>query len=190
MIQHSKEARGERRTKRASRFMPKYTQRRSWPAWIALAILAFVPLGFLLAFPIPTGIVISLLVVMTIIGHRRHKARLKFLRESRPGESICEFSRSFDTKEIDTWVVRAVYEQLQGYLGGDPPVPIRATDRLNEDLPIDSEDLEIDVMNQIAQRTGRSLKNTPANPYFDKVRTVGDLVRFVNAQPKENTPST
>jgi hypothetical protein len=33
--------------RRASRFMPKYTRKRYWPAWFALAILAFVPVYFL-----------------------------------------------------------------------------------------------------------------------------------------------
>lgn len=175
--------------KRASRFMPKYMRKRSWPAWIALVILAFVPVYFLLNFPIATCIVVVALIVMSVAGHKRNKARLKFLAESRSRESICEFARSFERKEIDTWVVRAVYEQLQGHLGGNSPVPIRAIDRLTEDLPIDTEDLEMDVMAEISQRTGRSLKNTTANPYYDKVKTVGDLVLFFNAQPKDPTSS-
>ncbi|HWM69920.1 MAG TPA: hypothetical protein VNO35_25310 [Steroidobacteraceae bacterium] len=126
---------------------------------------------------------------MSIVEHKRHKARLRLLAESRSGESICEFARSFERKEIDTWVVRAVYEQLQRYLGGDLPVPIRATDRLKEDLPIDTEDLEMDLMAEISQRAGRSLSNTTANPYYDKVKTVGDLVLFFDAQPKNSTLS-
>jgi acyl carrier protein len=175
---------------RASRFMPKYTRKRYWPAWVALAILAFVPVYFLLNHPVGTSAVLSLLVVMSVVENKRRKARLVALAESRSGESICEFARSFERKEIDTWVVRAVYEQLQRYLGEDPSVPIRATDRLKEDLPIDSEDLELDLMAEIAQRTGRSLDNTIANPYYDKVRTVGDLVLFFNAQPRNATPTS
>ena len=176
--------------RRASRFMPKYTRTRSWSAWIALAILAFVPAYFLLNHPVGTSIVIVLFLVVSIIEHRRHKAQLRLLAESRSGESICEFARSFERKEIDTWVVRAVYEQLQQYLGGDVPVPIRATDRLKEDLPIDTEDLEMDLMAEISQRAGRSLHNTTANPYYDQVKTVGDLVLFLDAQPKHPTPAT
>ena len=175
--------------RRASRFMPEYVRRHHGSAWIALAILAFVPVYFLLNHPVGTSIVIVSFLVVSIVAHKRDKARLRLLAESRSGESICEFARSFERKEIDTWVVRAVYEQLQRYLGGDLPVPIRATDRLNEDLPIDTEDLEMDLMVEISQRAGRSLNNAIANPYYDKVKTVGDLVLFLNAQPKDSTLS-
>lgn len=175
---------------RASRFMPKYARKRYWPAWVALAILAFFPVYLILNHPFGTSAVLSLLVVISVVENKRRKAQLIALAESRSGESICEFARSFERKEIDTWVVRAVYEQLQRYLGEDPSVPIRATDRLKEDLPIDSEDLELDLMAEIAQRTGRSLDNTIANPYYDKVRTVGDFVLFFNAQPRNATPTS
>jgi hypothetical protein len=175
--------------KRASRFIPKYTRTRHWPAWIALAILACVPVYFLLNHPVATRLLIVSLFGLSIVEHRRDTARLRVLAEARSGESICKFVRSFERKEIDTWVVRAVYEQLQQYLGGTIPVPIRATDRLTEDLPIDTEDLEMDLMVQIAQRTGRSLTRTTANPYYDRVRTIGDLVLFFNAQPADSAHS-
>jgi hypothetical protein len=85
-------------------------------------------------------------------------------------------------------VIRAVYEQLQEYLGGNPPVPIRAEDRLKDDLPLDMEDVELDIALQISRRTGRSLSNTIANPYYAKVKTVKDLVLFFNAQPRAAEP--
>jgi hypothetical protein len=170
--------------------MPKYTRKHHWPAWIALAIIAFVPVYFLINHPLGTIIVVVSLLLASVIEHQRYNARLRLLAESRSEESICEFARSFERKEIDTWVVRAVYEQLQQYLGGDLPVPIRATDRLKEDLPIDPDDLEMDLMAEMSQRTGRALSNTTANPYYDKVKTVGDLVLFLNAQPKNSTLST
>jgi hypothetical protein len=152
-------------------------------------MLAFVPVYFLLNHPLGTSLVIVSLVVVTVVEHKRQTARLRLLSESRSGESICEFARSFEPREIDTWVVRAVYEQLQQYLGGDLRVPIRATDRLQKDLRIDAEDLEMDLMAEISQRAGRSLTNTTANPYYDRVRTVEDLVLFINAQPKNSAHS-
>jgi len=39
------------------------------------------------------------------------------------------------------------------------------------------------ILVEILQRAGRSIDNTKNNPYFDKVRTVRDLVYFVNEQP-------
>jgi hypothetical protein len=170
--------------KRASRFMPKFLRRRYWTAWAALALLALVPVYFFLIHPIWTSIVVAAFVLMAIVSNYRYKARLRQLVESRAGESICDFARYFEPSQVDTWVVRAVYEQLQDYLGGNPPVPIRATDRLKDDLPLDMEDIEMDIASQIAQRTGRSLSNGVANPYYDKVKTIEDLVLFINAQPK------
>jgi len=174
---------------RASRFMPKYMRKRHWPAWVVLAILACLPVYFLLNHPVVTSIVVVSIFVASIVEHKRNRARLRSLAESRTGESICGFARSFERREVDTWVVRAVYEQLQKYLGGDILVPIRATDRLTEDLAIDAEDIEMGVAAEISQRTGRSLSNTMANPYFDKVRTVGDLVLFFNAQALDSVRS-
>jgi hypothetical protein len=47
----------------------------------------------------------------------------------------------------------------------------------------------MDLMAEISQRAGRSLSNTTANPYYDKVKTVGDLVLFFDTQPKDSTLS-
>lgn len=167
-----------------SRLMPKFVRRRQWLAWVALGIVALVPAYLLLEHPIGTVAVIGGLALLTVVEHYRYKARLKRIALARQGESICEFARSFERWQVDTWVVRAVYEQLQEYLGGSPPVPIRATDRLKEDLPIDMEDVEMDLAVQIAQRTGRTLTNAMSNPYYNRVKTVEDLVLFFNAQPK------
>ena len=137
--------------------MPKFTRRWRWPAWLGLAILTFVPAYLFLQHPVGTSIVLAVLFILTIVERIRYKARLRRLAGSRAGESICEFARSFERHQVDTWVVCAVYEQLQEYLGGNPPVPIRAADRLKVDLPVDTEELEMDIVARIAQRTGRSL---------------------------------
>ena len=102
------------------------------------------------------------------------------MAEERKELSICEFSRSFDTKKIDTWVLRAVYEQLQNYV---PKIPIKADDLLFELLEIDEEDLEFGLIEEIAQRTGRSIENTESNKFYGNVKTVNDLVNFINEQP-------
>lgn len=118
---------------------------------------------------------------------RRNEVRLRRLAKAREGESICEFAREFDARSVDTWIVRAVYEQIQGQLQHVHPVfPVRSTDRLKEDLHLDDDDLDMDIAMQIEQRTGRSLGQTNANPHFGKVKTVGDLVFFFQAQPKRS----
>jgi hypothetical protein len=163
--------------------MPKIARRR-WPGLLALAILALVPIYFFPNHPIGTSLAMAGLVGCGILEHYRHKARIRRLAESRAGESICEFARSFERHRVDTWIVRSVYERLQEYMGGSPAVPIRARDRLKHDLPIEVEDLEMDLIADMSKQTGRSLSNTSSNPYYAKVETVEDLVLFINAQPK------
>lgn len=98
----------------------------------------------------------------------------------RAGESIGTFARSFDLKIVDSWVIRAVYEELQFYV---PDVPLRKTDSIF-DLRLDSEELEMEVIPNIGKRTGRSLENYQSNPHFGEIKTVEGLVLFFNAQPK------
>ena len=47
---------------------------------------------------------------------------------------------------------------------------------------MDDEDLE-DIALEIARRARRSFENFEQNPLYGKVKTVGDLVSFVNRQP-------
>jgi len=109
------------------------------------------------------------------------------LASERTGESICEFARSFNTREVDTWVIRAVYEQLQEYLAPiQPAFPVRGSDRLVKGLLEDPDDLDLSLINEIAERTGRSLDNAENNPLFGKVLTVEDLVLFFNAQARNS----
>ncbi|WP_311773785.1 hypothetical protein [Acidovorax soli] len=112
----------------------------------------------------------------------RHFAQLA---QERSGESICQFARSIDCRGVDTWVVRAVYEELQTGLPGQVGLfPLRVTDRLQKDLRLDADDLDLSLVPDIAQRAGRDLSSTQGNPFYGKVSTVGDLVHFLNAQPR------
>jgi hypothetical protein len=71
-----------------------------------------------------------------------------------------------------TWIIRAVYQEFSNSLS----FPVRASDGF------DAEDLDSFAVD-IAERTGRSLKNTEANPMFGRVRTVHDLIMFLHHQP-------
>lgn len=113
-------------------------------------------------------------------------AQMRFseVAASRGGESICQFARSFDTRRVDTWVIRAVYEALQKELEfAHPAFPVRASDTVST-LLIDPDDLDMAVGPEVARRTGRSLDNIEANPYYGKVKSVRDLVMCFNQQPK------
>jgi hypothetical protein len=169
-----------------SRFMPKFVRKPTpWWSWVAIGGLS-AGYGYLVwSYPLPVLAFTLALALAGGVDNYRYKRRLRSLAHARTGESICTFARELDLGDVDTWVVRAVYEQLQNALAfAVPGFPIRWSDRLREDLGVDGEDLDLELAIEIAQRTGRSLKSTKDNPYYDKVRTVGDLVMFFNLQPQ------
>lgn len=171
--------------KHASRFMPPVAARPPlrWSARCLLAMFAAALLGVLWAHPFAVGVSALVLGGLVATLGRREALRLARMAQSRAGESICQFARSIDCRRVDTWVVRAVYEELQRSLSGTVPVPLRVTDHLQRDLRLDTDDLD-DLILDMAQRSGRCLAHTSANPLFGKVATVGDLVDFLHAQPR------
>ena len=123
--------------------------------------------------------------VLPLLLKGEHR-RLRRLASDRQNENICDFVRKFDWRRTDTWVLRAVYEELSRHLAVDRrSLPIRADDYLWEDgLGIDSEDLD-DLALAIAARAGRSLDDTRKNPFYGgKVQTIRDLVAFMEHQPR------
>lgn len=169
--------------------MPPF-ERRSSPvgAWLLVAGLAAAVAHLVLTRPVAFLAVSGTLAVLVLLAHRhgrRERRQLRALASAREGHTICEFARDFNAREVDTWVVRAVYEQLQGHLAdAHSSFPLRADDRLKEDLRLDDEDLDMDIVQEIACRTGRSLDASASNPYFGRVRTVRDLVLFFQNQPR------
>lgn len=118
------------------------------------------------------------------VMRRRERRRLEAMSSTRDEESICSFARSFDTKHIDTWIIRTAHQEIQLLLDSYMPhFPVRASDSLLDDLHIDVDDVE-DLLLDIAMRSGRSLDETESNPFYGKIKTVSDLVLFINAQPR------
>jgi hypothetical protein len=176
----------------ASRHMPKLKHRRPGVAvWLLLLSLA-TSLGYVaLAKPKPFFAVLGVVAVLFWLSHlqgKREERRLLALASAREGQTICEFARDFDARAVDTWVIRAAYEQLQGQLKHvHPAFPVRGDDRLKEDLFIDDDDLDMGLAQEVEERTGRSLDGSASNPYFGKVRTVRDFVLFFQSQPKSSS---
>ena len=172
--------------KTPSRNIPKYVPTNAWPPFVAWPLL-FAFAGALLWWIYEKPIVLLFVLVMgvmIVIEQRNRRERLTNLYQERKELSICEFARSFDYRVIDTWVIRAVYETIQDYVSmPEILIPIKAGDDLTDTLEIDDEDLDMDLLEEMLQRTGRSMKDTPSNPYYGKVETVADLVYFINAQP-------
>jgi hypothetical protein len=126
----------------------------------------------------------GIVIWLETVRARRYRRRLAV---SRSGESICTFVEGFNCHQTDTWVLRAVYEELSKFLAVDGrPLPVRADDRCCErDLKIDPEDLD-DLAVDIAFRARRSMKNTKQNPFYGRVKTVRDMVSFFEFQPRVN----
>jgi hypothetical protein len=134
-------------------------------------------------YPVFIGVILAI-AIWVHIENKRLKKKFDILAKERHELSICDFARSFDCREIDTWVIRAVYEQIQEEVFyKESPLPIKADDNLFEVLEIDEEDLAEVMIDKIAQRTRRSLNNMENNPFYGNISTVRDLVGFINAQP-------
>ncbi len=173
--------------KPASRSMPPLERQTAspWAGRLCLAGLGGALVWWLWTYPRTAGALLGLVWCMDAISRRLEKKHFVPLAQARAGQSICDFARSIDCRRVDTWVVRAVYEELQANLAHHGlPLPVRLTDRLHKDLRLDADDLDLSLVPDIAQRAGRDLSSTQANPFFGKVITVGDLVHFMNAQPR------
>lgn len=168
-----------------SRLMPKYQPQTFGVAGcVVLLVLACVGLYVLWVYPL-----LSLLALVMIVGLfvcERIKAQQYFKRliSQRVGESLCTFSREQDLHDVDTFVVRAVYEEIQLDLPIEN-VPLRWSDQLYSDLRLEADDVE-DLIERVAQRTARCIKHTAANPLFGNILTVGDLIAFFNHQPSNH----
>ncbi|MDH4419733.1 MAG: hypothetical protein QE485_21190 [Acidovorax sp.] len=171
--------------KTASRFMPPVAFRPPlrWSARCFLAVMAVAWMTVLWAHPGAVGGSLLAFGSLVAVLSRREALRLARMAQGRAGESICQFARSIDCRRVDTWVVRAVYEEVQRSLSAVVAVPLRVTDHLQRDLGLDADDLDF-LIEGMAQRAQRCLAHTSGNPLFGKVTTVGDLVEFLQAQPR------
>jgi hypothetical protein len=179
----------ETRMRIPSRRMPTAPEHKaSWWAWPILGAL-LIGLGiwiyqkpYVLLFLAGLGVIVWL----GMIFDARHRRRLA---ESREGENICDFARGLNCREADTWIVRAVYEELSRFLSVDGrAIAVRPTDRCEKDLKIDPEDLD-DLARDVAFRARRSMDDCDKNPLYGKVETVGDIVTFLEYQPSIVEPS-
>lgn len=134
------------------------------------------------------GIIVPLVTLGTAAARRQRRELAVKLRAARKGDALCRFARDFDCRKVDTWLVRATFEEVQGawHGVGGGPVPLRAGDRWREDLRFNGDDLE-EIGTRIAGRAGYSLADTRGNPLYGKVRTVDEIVAFMRHQPRTRT---
>lgn len=81
--------------------------------------------------------------------------------------------------------MREVYNQVQAWAGNyeGVPFPVEAGDCFNEIYNMHPDDLD-DMYFEIAQKLGISIENPEANPYWNQVTTIKNLVLFLHNQPK------
>jgi hypothetical protein len=153
--------------------------------WLMLLVWILSLISLAVQFPWAL-LVIALLVVVGIHMGSVEKERRTTLAKERQGESLCTFVRSLDYRATDTWILRAVYEELTSYRGRDEPVvPIRPDDELCRTLGIDAEDLTEYLLPVIAYRSGRSLDLGAEDTSLVSIRTVTDVVQFLLNQPRQ-----
>lgn len=171
-----------------SRWMPPLTKSTSRTAvqWIVLGVVVLALLAIAVNWPIHFALIFGTGFVVSLLINIATNRRLRQLAHERQGEDIGTFARAFDrrTEPFDPWVVRATWEALQPfvtYRGGQ--MPLRPTDRF-DDLCVDPEELSALILEVVSERTGYSLDQTESNPYYGRIETVGDFVKFVSAQPR------
>jgi len=170
-----------------SRLIPPRSEKGiSW-VWLLGVLLAgfgyFVYASSNTARYVTAALIFAFCVCVAVIN-KREKRRLEGICSTRAEESICTFARSFSTRDVDTWVIRAAHQEIQQLMKSYMSAfPVRASDALLDDLHIDSDDIE-DLLVDIAARSGHALDETEKNPFYGKINTVRDLVLFVNAQPR------
>ena len=132
-------------------------------------------------------LIISALIIAIAIWTAIEHYRMKKLATKRGNANICEYARSFDFRNVDTKIMREVWNELQLYLGkyNGKPFPIKAEDTFEQNYKIDSDDLD-DIYWSVADRLNISTEQPENNPYFDKVTNVRNLVLFLNNQPRRS----
>jgi hypothetical protein len=164
--------------------MPAFVPpRMSIVGWIVLAALAAGVIYLCLSHPM-FALAVPIIAAVSWALNVVEKRRQRRIAIERQAESICTFARSFDCRATDTWIVRAVFEELASYV----KFPIRPDDRLEDDLKVDFDDID-DIAEAIAQRTNRPLENYEANPLYRKVTTVRELVEFFVHQTRRKRPA-
>ena len=126
-------------------------------------------------------IIVSLNIIYLVIATIKDNKRLRKIAEERVGDNICTFARAFDRRTVDPWTIRAAYDELQEYFCSiGRPFPIRASDRFQDDLKMDGDDL-CDLLFAIAERSGHDITFLDAKP---QIHTIGELVTCISNLPK------
>ncbi len=168
--------------KRFSRHMPPRPEPgMTVLAAIVLGLLAVLLVVWMVSHPV-VAVVFGCVVVLGVVGTVEGRRRDRKLKEARAGESICTFARGFPRRTADPWILRATWDGIRAHV---PGVPIRPDDTLERELHITGDDLD-DLAAEVAGRCGRAWdrESVKRNPHQGGVKTVADLVTFMEHQPR------
>ncbi len=132
-------------------------------------------------------IIIGIIVFLSVIGAIWNYYRMKKIALKRGEPDICSYARSFNYREVDTKIMREVFNHVQKWAGKYEgiPFPVKAEDCFDKIYKMDPEDLD-DIYLDIAKKLGISIEHPEKNPLWNKIKTVKDLVLFLHNQPRIN----
>ncbi|WP_415881286.1 hypothetical protein [Neptuniibacter sp. QD34_54] len=127
------------------------------------------------------GAIIILMLSLSVLEH----FRMKRLSNERGEADICEYARSLEYRNVDTKIMREVWNELHLWLGkyDGKPFPIETEDTFESTYNMDPDDLD-EIYWAVANRLGIDTEHPENNPYFDKVTSVKNLVLFLHHQPR------
>ncbi|WP_415905914.1 hypothetical protein ACMXYX_08600 [Neptuniibacter sp. QD72_48] len=127
------------------------------------------------------GAIIILMLILSALEH----FRMKRLSNERGEADICKYATSFDYRNVDTKIMREVWNELHLWLGkyDGKPFPIETKDTFDNTYNMDPDDLD-DIYLAVAERLGINTDSPEKNPYFNKVTSVKNLVLFLHHQPR------
>lgn len=125
------------------------------------------------------------LVILMVAGSMYHHYRMKKIASKRGAADICAYVRSFDYRNVDTKIMREVFNKVQEWAGEyeGKPFPVQAEDSFDDIYQMDPDDLD-DIFMEVAGELGINTERTEDNPYCDKVKSVKELVLFLHNQPR------
>ncbi|WP_445361202.1 hypothetical protein ACJJIL_03345 [Microbulbifer sp. EKSA005] len=92
--------------RKASRFMPKYKTEKASKATLFVFLAAMLaPLIYQPMFFLSLAGLALLAIIWGTVEQRKIDRHFQRLCDKRKGLSICEFSREFDRKIVDTWII-------------------------------------------------------------------------------------
>ena len=132
-----------------------------------------------------TFLIVCASVLVTVIWMIVDHYRMRKIAIERGNPNICEYARSLDYRNVDTKIMREVWNEVQLNLGNynGKPFPVKAEDMFEETYNMHPDDLD-DIYWSVAERLGIDTEQPENNPYFNKVTSVKNLVLFLHNQPR------